>query len=72
MREAPICTHSDAMLLVNAVKGTCALPAPYGRAFPPEVRRNIDLLFSTLTKRFPQIHGAAFDRIRHPRRYRDG
>lgn len=51
VREAPISSHSDAILLVNAVKGTCALPARYGRAFPPEIRREIDLLFSTLTRR---------------------
>jgi hypothetical protein len=51
VRDAPISTRSDAILLVNAVKGTCALSDPHSRAFPPEVRREIDLLFSTLTKR---------------------
>jgi hypothetical protein len=51
VREAVIETSSDAVLLVNAVKGTCALADPHSRAFPRRARREIDELFAVLTGR---------------------
>ena len=51
VREAAISTDSHAILLVNAVKGTCALAQSHRRGFPAAVRRTIDDLFARLTKR---------------------
>ncbi len=51
--EAPIPASSDALLLVNAVKGTCALAGPLSRAFPVEARSHIEALFEDLTTRPP-------------------
>lgn len=51
VKEEPLSPASDALLLVNAVKGTCSLDAPHGRAFPADVRRRIDELFAELTGR---------------------
>jgi hypothetical protein len=51
VREAPIATVSEALLLVNAVKGSCTLADPHSRRFPVDVRRAIDALFARLTKR---------------------
>ncbi len=50
-REAEIPTSCDALLLVNAVAGTCALAEPHSRSFPPEIRQRIEALFARLTKR---------------------
>jgi hypothetical protein len=49
VRKATISTASNALLLINAVKGTCA-PAQ-GGAFPSQVRHTIEALFTSLTKR---------------------
>lgn len=50
-REAPLASSSDALLLVNAVKGTCAPAGPHSRAFPEEARRRIEDLFERLARR---------------------
>jgi len=50
VREAPIPASSDALLLVNAVKGTCALEPARSRGFPAEVRREIEELFARLSR----------------------
>lgn len=50
-RETPIPESSDALLLVNAVKGTCLLAEPHSRAFPAVARRRIEALFEDLTRR---------------------
>ncbi len=50
-REAAIPATCDALLLVNAVKGTCILADPQSRSFPLEVRQRIEELFARLTKR---------------------
>jgi len=50
-REAIIPAGSDALLLVNAVKGTCALADPRSRGFPPRVRLEIEELFARLSFR---------------------
>lgn len=48
--EAPILTASAApLLLVNAVKGTCAVDLPGRGAFPAGVRREIEQLIESLT-----------------------
>ncbi len=49
--ETPIPASSDALLLVNAVKGTCVLAEPRSRAFPVEARRRVEALFEDLTRR---------------------
>jgi hypothetical protein len=49
--EATIPVGSDAILLVNAVKGICELEAPHSQAFPARVRRDIDQLFAHVTIR---------------------
>lgn len=51
VREAAIAASCDALLLVNAVKGTCALAEPRSRSFPPEIRQAIEALFARLTRR---------------------
>jgi hypothetical protein len=51
VREAMIPPTSDAILLVNAVKGTCALSEAHSRGFPAAVRREIEDLFASLTQR---------------------
>lgn len=50
-RDAAILTTFEAILLVNAVKGTCTLAHPFSRAFPVEVRNEIEDLFARLTRR---------------------
>jgi hypothetical protein len=62
VREAPLSASSEALLLVNAVKGTCALANPFGRAFPLHVRQRIDELLVRLTKRPEQAWGPAWRR----------
>jgi hypothetical protein len=47
VRRAPIAASSRALLLVNAVKGTCALAAPHSEDFPTGVRRDIEKLFAS-------------------------
>ncbi len=50
-REAAIPASSDALLLVNAVKGTCVLGGPHSRAFPAIARQQIEELLESLTWR---------------------
>lgn len=48
--EAPVLTASAApLLLVNAVKGTCAVDVPGREAFPADVRWELEHLFESLT-----------------------
>jgi hypothetical protein len=48
--EAPIATRSRMpILLVNALKGTCAVNLPGREAFPPGARSEIEHLFRALT-----------------------
>ncbi|MCC6749884.1 MAG: hypothetical protein IT371_19620 [Deltaproteobacteria bacterium] len=56
-REGVIPGDSNALLLVNAVKGTCALAEPRSTGFPTSLRREIDALFARLTRR-PDATGA--------------
>jgi hypothetical protein len=49
VRDAPLRAGSDSLLMVNAVKGTCALDAPHGSRFPAGTRREIEALFAALT-----------------------
>jgi hypothetical protein len=50
VREAPIPVDgTDALLLVNAVKGTCTVVSPGRPEFPAKLRREIDQLFVELT-----------------------
>lgn len=50
VREAAIPATSEALLLVNAVAGTCKPGGPCGSRFPAEIRAQIDDLFGRLTK----------------------
>ena len=50
VREAPILAEGKwPLLLVNAVKGTCAVAVPDRPPFPAEVRAEIDRLYGSLT-----------------------
>jgi hypothetical protein len=49
--EAPIPASSNALLLVNAVVGTCALDEARSGAFPPEERLRIDEMLAAVTWR---------------------
>ncbi|MBI5547549.1 MAG: hypothetical protein HY901_27010 [Deltaproteobacteria bacterium] len=50
-REALLPADSDALLLVNAVKGTCALAAPRSDGFPTMVRAEIEAVLEQLARR---------------------
>ena len=49
VREGPIGVESMPILLVNAVKGTCAVAGPSSLSFPEKVRGDIEALLVTLT-----------------------
>ncbi len=49
VREASISSRAHSLLLVNAVKGTCALAAPWSDGFPLSARSVVDTLLQELT-----------------------
>lgn len=53
VREAPLAPGALPILLVNAVKGTCAVALPGVPAFPTHARDEIDRLLDSLTVRWP-------------------